>query len=76
VGGVILTILGEGWIFPGIGPLAPFGSFDSALESAHYGALGVSLSLLIEDQGPIEVDISAILDPFHSNALLKKNYLY
>ena len=28
--------------------------------------LGVSFSLLIEDQGPVEVDLSAILDPFDS----------
>ena len=29
--------------------------------------LGVSFSLLIEDQGLIEVDLSGILDPFDSN---------
>ena len=29
--------------------------------------LGVSLSLLPEDQGPVEVDFSAILNPFDSN---------
>ena len=29
--------------------------------------LGVSLSLLLEDQGPVEVNLSAILNPFDSN---------
>ena len=29
--------------------------------------LGVSFSLLIEDQGLVEVGLSAILDPFNSN---------
>ena len=32
--------------------------------------LGVSFSLLIEDQGPVEVDLSAILDPFDSNQFI------
>ena len=36
MGGIIPTILGEGWRFPGTGPLPTSGSFDSALESAHY----------------------------------------
>ena len=29
--------------------------------------LGVSFSLLIEDQGLVQVDLSATLDPFDSN---------
>ena len=32
-----------------------------------HGALGVSFSLLTEDEGLVEVDLSAILDPFDSN---------
>ena len=32
--------------------------------------LGVSFSLLIEDQGPVEVNLSAILDPFDSNQFM------
>ena len=32
--------------------------------------LGVSFSLLIEDQGPVEVGLSAILDPFDSNQFM------
>ena len=32
--------------------------------------LGVSFSLLIEDQGLVEVDLSAILDAFDSNRFM------
>ena len=32
--------------------------------------LSVSFSLLIEDQGLVEVDLSAILDPFDSNRFM------
>ena len=32
--------------------------------------LGVSFSLLIEDQGLVEVDLSTILDPFDSNQFI------
>ena len=32
--------------------------------------LGVSFSLLIEDQGLVEVGLSAILDPFNSNQFM------
>ena len=35
--------------------------------------LCVPFSLLTEDQGPVEVDLFALLDPFHSNVLLLKN---
>ena len=32
--------------------------------------LGVSFSLLIEDQGQSKIDLSAILDPFDSNGFM------
>ena len=52
--------------FPGIGPQPIFWSSEGALELS----LDVSLSLLIEDQGLVEVGLSAILEPFDSNRFM------
>ena len=66
-GRIIPTILGMGWRFPGVGPTAQlFGLLMVDLGTV-MAPLGVSFSLLIEDQGLVEVDLSAILDPFDSN---------
>ena len=56
-----------GWRFPGVGTTAQlFGLLMVDLGTV-MAPLGVSFSLLIEDQGLVEVDLSAILDPFDSN---------
>ena len=65
-GKIIPTILGKGWRFPGVGSPNTFWSFDGIVETV-MAPLGVSFSLLIENQGLVKVDLSAILDPFYSN---------
>ena len=66
-GRIIPTILGMRWRFPGVGTTAQlFGLLMVDLGTV-MAPLGVSFSLLIEDQGLVEVDLSAILDPFDSN---------
>ena len=64
--GNIICYFGKRWRFPGIGPLPTAWSFDSALELS-LEPLSVSFSLLIEDQGLVEVNLSSVLDPFDSN---------
>ena len=64
-GRIILTTLGRGWRFPEIGPLTTFW-FWWCLRTV-MAPLGVSFSLLIEDQSLVEVDLSAILGPLDSN---------
>ena len=53
------------WRFPGIEPLPTFWSLIVGFGTV-MAPLGTSLSLLIENQGPVEVDLSAILIPFDS----------
>jgi len=65
-GRVIPTILGKGRGFPGVGPRPTFCSLMVNLGTV-MAPLGVSFHLLIEDQGLVEVDLSAILDPSDSN---------
>ena len=52
-GRIIPSILGKGWRFPGNGLL----TVDLGIVMV---PLSVSFSLLIEDQGLVEVDLSAI----------------
>lgn len=55
---IIPTILGKEWRFSGA---AHSWSFEMVPD--RHGDSGVPFSLLIEDQGLVEVDLSAILDP-------------
>ena len=43
---------------------------NKSFEQTVMAPLGVSFSLLIEDQGLIKVNLSAILDPFDSNQFM------
>ena len=65
-GRIIPTIFGKGRGFPGVGPRPTFCSLMVNLGTV-MAPLGVSFHLLIEDQGLVEVDLSAILDPSDSN---------
>ena len=65
-GRIIPTILGKAGRLPGVGPRPTFCSLMVNLGTV-MAPLGVSFHLLIEDQGLVEVDLSAILDPFDSN---------
>ena len=65
-GRIIPTIFGKGRGFPGVGPRPTFCSLMVNLGTV-MEPLGVSFHLLIEDQGLVEVDLSAILDPSDSN---------
>jgi len=65
-GRIIPTILGKGRGFPGVGPRPTFCSLMVNLGTV-MAPLGVSFHLLIEDQGLVEVDSSAILGPSDSN---------
>ena len=69
MGGIIL-FWGRGGYFQELGHCPLLGHLTVPWKEPIMVPLGVSLSLLIEDQGPIDVDLSAILDPFHSNVLL------
>ena len=68
-GRIIPTILGKGRGFPGVGLLPAFWSL-----MVNFGTitapLSVSFSLLTEDQGLVEVDVSSILDQFNSNQFM------
>ena len=65
-GRIIPTILGKGRGFPGVDLLSAFWSLMVNFGTI-MAPLSVSFSLLIEDQGLVKVDLSAILDPFDSN---------
>ena len=65
-GRIIPTIFGKGRGFSGVGPRPTFCSLMVNLGTV-MEPLGVSFHLLIEDQGLVEVDLSAILDPSDSN---------
>ena len=64
-GKIISTIFGKGGDFLELGHHAFLGLLTVPWNG--HGALGVSFSLLTEDEGLVEVDLSAILDPFDSN---------
>ena len=72
-GWIIITILGKRWGFPGVGPSHPFMLVDPGTVMA---SLGMSFSLmmcyneLILGASSVQVDLSAILDPFGSNQFL------
>ena len=74
-GRIIPTFLGKGQRFPEIEPRPTFWSLLIGLGTA-LAPLGMSLSLLTcysecaEDEGLVQVDLSAILDPFDSNQLM------
>ena len=65
IGRTISTVFGKGGDFQELGHRALLGLLTVPWNS--HGALGVSFSLLIEDEGLVEVDLSSILDPFDSN---------
>ena len=66
-GRIITTILGMGWRFPGGGATAQLFGLLMVYLGTVMAPLGMSFNLLIEDQGLVKVDLSAILDPFDSN---------
>ena len=73
-GRIIPTILGKAGRLPGVGPRPTFCSLMVNLGTV-MAPLGVSFHLLIEDQGLVEVDLSAILDTFDSNLLMSCPWL-
>lgn len=62
-GRIIPTVLGEGWRFAGAAHVLVFGRCLGTVMVL----LGVLFSLLTEDHGPVEVDLSAVLGPWDSN---------
>ena len=64
-GRITPTILGKEWKFLGIRPLPTLWSFICQPWSCH-GASGC-VSSVYRVTGLVEVDLSAILDPFDSN---------
>ena len=70
MGGLFQLFLGRGEDFQELGRCALFGLLTADLGTVRV-PLGVSFSLLIEDQGlVIKVDLSAILNSFDSNQFM------
>ena len=72
MGGIIPTILGRDGDFQGLGLCPLLGLLTVPWKVPIMTLLCVPFSLLTEDQGPVEVDLFALLDSFHSNVLLLK----
>ena len=66
MGGLFQLFLGRGEDFQELGRCALFGLLTADLGTVRV-PLGVSFSLLIEDQSLVEVGLSVVLDPFDSN---------
>ena len=65
-GRILLTILGKGGDFQELGQHLLSGLLKVGLGTI-MTPRGMSISLLIEDQGPVKVDLSVLLDPFDFN---------
>ena len=72
-GKVIPTIFGKGWRFPGFGP-PPKLVFWQCLGTV-MASLGVSFSLLVEDQGLIKINLSVIFSSVQFNHSVVSNSL-
>ena len=69
MGGLFQLFWVWGTDFQELGHRQPFGLLTVGLETI-MTPLGVSFSLLTEDQGLVEVDVSSILDQFNSNQFM------